>query len=320
MEVRPSPSVSVVVDGSTETLELGRCSETLAGLRRQEFALGDVEVVLVGTAEQCREWAPLVADAAPFATVAAVDGGERTYHELKNLGADRARGPILAFLDSDTVPDPGWLAALVAAIDGGADATAGITRFRPRTGTSAPPALLAVISAVAWGFTIDGVRFVPHNHGVRADVFARHRFRPELGGRTCAGRELQLRQRTAGVRVAFVREQVVAHGFAPWMWLLSNHVRSGHETTKLRRLGLQPHSWVRRLGPLAPPLTLAWRSALDVPQYWRYANATGVPAVVRARRLPLLVAVSVAGRSAEALGAYASHLAPRAMARFAEKY
>jgi glycosyltransferase involved in cell wall biosynthesis len=43
-------------------------------------------------------------------------------------GVGAARGEILAFTDSDCCPQPEWLAALVAAVDRGADVVQGLTR------------------------------------------------------------------------------------------------------------------------------------------------------------------------------------------------
>jgi hypothetical protein len=40
-----------------------------------------------------------------------VDGGE--YYELKNAGARKAIGDVIVFLDSDVIPEPGWLARLI---------------------------------------------------------------------------------------------------------------------------------------------------------------------------------------------------------------
>jgi glycosyltransferase involved in cell wall biosynthesis len=47
----------------------------------------------------------------------------RRYYEQKNAGARLSSGEILVFLDSDVVPDAGWLEGLLAALD---DASVGI--------------------------------------------------------------------------------------------------------------------------------------------------------------------------------------------------
>jgi hypothetical protein len=41
----------------------------------------------------------------------------KRYYEQKNAGAELARGEILIFLDSDVVPDAGWLDGLLGALD-----------------------------------------------------------------------------------------------------------------------------------------------------------------------------------------------------------
>ena len=47
-------------------------------------------------------------------------------------GVAAARAPLLAFTDSDCVPEPGWLAAGVASLESGADVVQGVTRpMRP---------------------------------------------------------------------------------------------------------------------------------------------------------------------------------------------
>jgi hypothetical protein len=39
------------------------------------------------------------------------------YYQLKNQGAARSAGEIIVFLDSDVIPDPGWLSALLQPFD-----------------------------------------------------------------------------------------------------------------------------------------------------------------------------------------------------------
>ena len=44
-----------------------------------------------------------------MARISFVDGPGLRYFEMKNLGADHATGDIVVFLDSDVVPESGWL-------------------------------------------------------------------------------------------------------------------------------------------------------------------------------------------------------------------
>jgi glycosyltransferase involved in cell wall biosynthesis len=48
----------------------------------------------------------------------------------RNLGASQAHGAILVFTDADCRPEPGWLAALVRAVEAGADGAQGVYRSR----------------------------------------------------------------------------------------------------------------------------------------------------------------------------------------------
>jgi Glycosyl transferase family 2 len=50
-------------------------------------------------------------------TIALVPAPGKRYYEQKNAGAELARGEILIFLDSDVVPDEGWLDGLLGALD-----------------------------------------------------------------------------------------------------------------------------------------------------------------------------------------------------------
>ncbi|GAB3472050.1 glycosyltransferase [Kineococcus endophyticus] len=58
----------------------------------------------------------------------------------RNLGAASARGEVLCFLDADTVPEPGYVAAVVRAVTAGADLVVGRRRHADLSAT-APDAL-----------------------------------------------------------------------------------------------------------------------------------------------------------------------------------
>lgn len=46
-----------------------------------------------------------------------VASGERTYYEQKNFGVANTTGDVVLFVDSDVVPEPGWLRTLLAGFD-----------------------------------------------------------------------------------------------------------------------------------------------------------------------------------------------------------
>lgn len=111
--------ISVVIPTRNRREDLRRC---LGALTRQTREMESVEVLVCddGSEDSLDE---VVAEAAA--------GGLRIRHlrqsprgpaAARNLGIRHARGAIIALTDSDTVPDPGWLAALERALTGQPDA------------------------------------------------------------------------------------------------------------------------------------------------------------------------------------------------------
>jgi cellulose synthase/poly-beta-1,6-N-acetylglucosamine synthase-like glycosyltransferase len=111
------PGVSIVVEW--DNLRLAGTPRTRAMLERlgQELrAAGGptFEVLLVhdgrpgDVAEAERILSPTGAD------VRIVSAPRSDYYELKNAGARAARGELVVFLDCDIVPEPGWIAEMLA--------------------------------------------------------------------------------------------------------------------------------------------------------------------------------------------------------------
>ncbi len=108
------PLVSVVIAAYNDAAHLEECLDALAA---QDYGSGHYEVLVVddgstdGTADVARERTGVRC----FQQTNAGPGSAR------NLGVEQARGEIVAFTDSDCVPETGWLSALVSAFDSGGE-------------------------------------------------------------------------------------------------------------------------------------------------------------------------------------------------------
>jgi glycosyltransferase involved in cell wall biosynthesis len=321
------PRVSVVIEGFNESKDLGTALETLEAIERQDYPLDEVEVLLVGSVEQCEAWTNTLAGGAEQRRVrfVAVDGGG--YYELKNTGAAAAAGQIIAFADSDVVPDPGWLRALVEAIDGGADFTAGLTTYRDLGDRVTPAAIRLVAASISWGFVTGGVRrpapgrtrgFLGHNLGVRGDVYRSHPYRTDFG-RTCGTDLLFNTYQRHGRNGSLVESQRVAHSFTPSSWLFRFHFRIGYEEYRMRRIDTaDPNMWLAKLGFLEPVAAWAVGVISDFPRWLRFSRKLGYGRPRRWGLLPLVLVMSIAARGAGAAAMAATIASPKRMERWAQ--
>jgi glycosyltransferase involved in cell wall biosynthesis len=320
-----NPLVSVVIEGYNESLSLGSVDATLEGLRRQDFPLDAIEVILVGSAEQAEAWARTYADPAPFHTVKTLSCPGAHYYELKNQGAALAAGEIIALTDSDVCPEPQWISALVASLRSGAEITAGVTLFHGENGAEPRSAAMLAAASISWGFVVPRPHgrssaaraFLSHNLGVRAELFRKHQYRTDLG-RTCAGSFLFDALTHSGTPVAFAPRQRVAHTFSWRWWMLRLHRRFGYEVLLMRQLKTERAAWLRAVAVIEPAATTAWHVMLDIPHWLNFSAALGLPAWRRMSILPLVLALSVVARTSEMVGMYQTLAAPEAMKRFAE--
>jgi GT2 family glycosyltransferase len=107
---------SIVVPTHNRPELLARLLDALA---KQEFEPSSFEVLICddaasdATRQQVESFA---SDARPTARYLP-NTGRRGPAAARNLGWRSARGAVIAFTDDDTVPDPGWLAAGLAALD-----------------------------------------------------------------------------------------------------------------------------------------------------------------------------------------------------------
>jgi glycosyltransferase involved in cell wall biosynthesis len=100
------------------------------------------------------------------------------YYELKNYGATQTEADVLVFLDSDVIPEPGWLVALLDGIaQPGVDVIGGNTYI-------APESLYTRAFALSWFFPLrseagepaPSEHFFANNVAFRKAVFDKHHF------------------------------------------------------------------------------------------------------------------------------------------------
>ena len=124
-----SKPVSVIVEWENAKLsDLDRARRMLAQLGAQmaEAARArdlKAELLVLYDSDEIDPAVPRAAiasglgEAAWPGTIELVAAPGKRYYEQKNAGAQLAKGEILVFLDSDVVPDEGWLEGLLAALD-----------------------------------------------------------------------------------------------------------------------------------------------------------------------------------------------------------
>jgi N-acetylglucosaminyl-diphospho-decaprenol L-rhamnosyltransferase len=108
------PFVSVIVVNYNGRHFLAEC---LSALERQTLPRHRYEVLLIdnGSVDDSADFARLY-----FPGVRVIEAGANLgFTGANNLGFRLARGRYVVLLNNDTRPEPGWLAALVAAADGG---------------------------------------------------------------------------------------------------------------------------------------------------------------------------------------------------------
>ncbi len=240
------PSISVIVPVYNDAARLPSC---LRALEAQTYPRDRIEILVVdnGSTDQS---AAVVAD---FPHV-------RLFHEptpgsyaARNAGLAAATAEVIAFTDSDCIPDPEWLASGVAELRRVEDCglVGGAVRVLFRS--DAKPTTAELYDHV-WQF--DQARFVSHGRfACTANVFTWARVIADVGPfdstvKSVGDRDFGNRIAAAGYRLAFAPHAIVSHPARATVLALlrkRRRVAGGHHD-RSRKL---PHPWLRLLSGLA---------------------------------------------------------------------
>jgi len=194
-------AVSVIVPHYADLGGLAQCLDALASQ-----TLGDVEIVVADNASPCGE-AAVAAVIAGRARLVVVT--ERGAGAARNGGVALATAPVLAFTDADCVPDPGWLAAGVAALET-ADLVGGAMAV-----SVADESALTGVEAFERVFAFDNRAYVEvKGFSVTANLFTRRAVFDAVGSfRADVSEDADwcLRARDLGYRIAYAPAAAVAH-------------------------------------------------------------------------------------------------------------
>jgi hypothetical protein len=182
-----SPDVSIImetdnlrsVDKSRTVRAMSALAEQLSGTGRSVEVLVSYDPEVIDPTEvkgACEESG--LAQAVGDSLFVNSDPG-LLYYEVKNRNARRARGELILMLDSDSIPEPGWFAALVAAFD---DPSVQIACGN--TYTQFDETLFDRSHALFWNFELrmpDGpatpdTRIYANNFGARREFLLAHPF------------------------------------------------------------------------------------------------------------------------------------------------
>lgn len=134
-----TPCVSVVIPTYHRPVLLSRCLRAVLGQRCSRRGLESVEVIVVddGHDDATRDTVAALQGEVPARMVLRYLRPEtgRGPAAARNAGWRAAQAPLVAFTDDDTIPEPGWLSAGVAAMVASPswNAAAGAVRVPPST-------------------------------------------------------------------------------------------------------------------------------------------------------------------------------------------
>ena len=305
------PVVSIIVETSNwhpkHQIQLW---DTLRALEGQSYPRDRLEILVVLDIAHHSDETQIVGSYPWVHTVLAPAG--LTYYELKNFGASRASGDILAMTDADCVPCPVWVEELVRSFAEAGPrpaAVQGRTRFLDRP--------LARAWEASWwsrSFEEEGPidrLYTSNNVAFRREVYADHHFLPGSPLRTGLERLLTRQLVKAGFGLWLNPRMVVHHNYSPTVREISQQgLVRGYYFMTLRRTYPQGLDYVvKKLGLLAPVICSPLLLIKDIVRIFRKAPKMGI----RGRellKLPLYMSLQVPYNLVVLIGMYWAIFAP----------
>lgn len=207
-----TPSVAVVVATRGRAGLLPRLVEALAAQRLP----GALEAVVVDDASPDDTWPTLerLAATAPFPLRPLRLARRAGPATARNAGWRATTAPVIAFTDDDCVPRPGWLAALLRALDAGADLVQGRTVPNPNQ-LHRRRAFARTIETTAESGFYETCNMAYRRSVLKALGGFDERFRHPYGEDT----DLAWRAKEAGYTSAFASDAEVWHDVVPSSFL-----------------------------------------------------------------------------------------------------
>ncbi|WP_037522264.1 glycosyltransferase family 2 protein [Sphingobium yanoikuyae] len=263
------PDISVIIPHYSDLDRLDRC---LAALQAQTMAAHRFEIIV---ADNMSPIGKLAVENAIAGRARLIMAPEKGAGPARNAGVAASAGELLAFTDADCLPDPNWLEAGIAALDG-CDLVGGRMivvpeHDRPRSGAEAFETVFAFDNESYVrdkGFTVTANLFCS-----RSVFDATGPFRVGLSEDT----DWCLRARDLGFRITYAERAVVGHPPRPdWPSLRRKWERMHAEMFALALL--QPggrRKWVVHMLAMPPsilahgPRLLRSPALTDTGERWR---------------------------------------------------
>ncbi len=218
------PAISVVIPTRNRS---GMVADCMRGLARQTIGLENFEVILIDNCST-EDLSPVVAEARHMGLKirSARTREDRGPAPARNLGAELAQAPLIAFTDSDCRPTPEWLATMLPAFDD------------PKIGFVTGPVLAKPEQTMTFTSRRTFITPTEHPSFPTANLVMRRSAFEELGGfdaslsfvdpfaraSECADTDLAWRVLKAGYRRAFLDTAVIEHEVEDeslWFWIIS---------------------------------------------------------------------------------------------------